>query len=98
MAREAALSWQVSATGVTRETFDERMEAAKTGLASQIEQGSEGYAQFDAAVKAVRSLVNDEAVGRNVAFGVTLSGHANPDHAPRAGYANSAVSVSVYQQ
>lgn len=30
-------------------------------------------------------------------FNVSLSGHANPGHGPKAGYANDAITISVYQ-
>lgn len=32
------------------------------------------------------------------AFNISCSGHTNPGHAPRAGYSNDFVSISVYQQ
>lgn len=54
--------------------------------------------QIDAAVEAGRAIVKSKAVGpQEATFNVTLSGHANPDHAPREGFANDQVTVSVYQ-
>jgi hypothetical protein len=50
--------------------------------------------QFDAAMEATRALVKHAVVGAgNV--NVTLSGHANPGHRPRKGWANDQVTVSV---
>lgn len=50
--------------------------------------------QFEAAVQAAKALA--EVVGRpGDEVIVTISGHANPDHAPRPGWANETVTVSV---
>jgi hypothetical protein len=54
----------------------------------------EQRAQFEAAVEAAKALA--AVVGRpSDAVIVTLNGHANPDHGPRAGWANETITVSV---
>jgi len=54
----------------------------------------EQRAQLDAAIEAARSLA--KVVGRPTdRVVVTMSGHANPDHAPRSGWANECITVSV---
>lgn len=50
--------------------------------------------QFEAALNVARVLLLRKVVGDgNV--NVTLSGHANPSHRPRRGWANDAVTVTV---
>lgn len=50
--------------------------------------------QFNVAVEAAKKLA--EAVGRpGDDVRITLSGHANPDHAPRPGWAEEMITVSV---
>jgi hypothetical protein len=50
--------------------------------------------QFEAAVDAARALA--KAVGRpEDEVYVTLSGHANPEHGPRPGWADEMITVSI---
>lgn len=51
--------------------------------------------QITAAASAVKTIVASGAVG-NGSVTVSISGHANPDHKPTAGWANDTISVSVY--
>ncbi len=60
--------------------------------------------QFDAALEAARVLLLRAAVGGDVPapgampngnVNVTLSGHANPGHKPRQGWANDMVHMTV---
>jgi hypothetical protein len=54
----------------------------------------EQRAQFEAAVVAAQALA--KVVGRDGdTVHVSISGHANPDHAPRDGWANEMISVTV---
>lgn len=56
--------------------------------------GSEQAEQLTAAREALAALVG--AVGRpGDKVVVTLSGHANPGHAPRPGWANECITVQV---
>jgi hypothetical protein len=55
---------------------------------------AEQRAQIDAAVEAARALA--AVVGRSDdEVHVTLTGHANPSRAPRAGWANETITVTV---
>jgi hypothetical protein len=50
--------------------------------------------QFSVALEAAKKLA--EAVGRpGDEVRITLSGHANPDHAPSVGWADEMITVSV---
>jgi hypothetical protein len=54
--------------------------------------------QIHAAVAAAKSLAASGVIGPpSRRFGATLSGHANPGHGPRGGFANDTVTVSIYQ-
>ena len=81
------MSWHVS--GTYEKIHELRDEA--------IRQNPECAEQFDAASMAARHLVDSGVIGVNKAYRVTLSGHANPDHEPRPGWANDVVTVIVAQ-
>lgn len=50
--------------------------------------------QFTAAMNAARALL--DVVGRpEDEVSVSLSGHANPDHGPRDGWANETITITV---
>lgn len=69
--------------------------------AKALEQNPECADQFDAAEQAVRAIIDSGACGPDYdasRYYVTLSGHSNPDHAPREGYANDCVAVTVSQK
>lgn len=53
--------------------------------------------QVTAAKAAAVALIDSGAVGTGEAFTISLSGHANTDHKPQAGYSNDFVSVSIGQ-
>lgn len=54
--------------------------------------------QFQLAKGIANNLIASGVVGKgSKEFIVTLSGHANPGHEPRAGYANDAITVTVSQ-
>jgi hypothetical protein len=56
---------------------------------------AEQRAQFETATEVAKALA--EVVGRpGDKVIVTLSGHANPDHGQREGWANEVVTVCVY--
>ena len=55
-------------------------------------------AQISAASRAVQAVVKSGALGDPQAkYNVALSGHANPDHTPVAGWANDFVSITITQ-
>lgn len=53
-------------------------------------------AQLQAACEAFLAIARSGVVGSGPITG-TLSGHANPDHEPRTGWANDMVMVTVHQ-
>jgi len=69
--------------------YHEGLAAADVTLEDEAKQ------QIDTAVAAAKVLVESGAVGAHV--GVSLSGHANPEHKPKQGWANDTIAVSVYQ-
>ena len=56
--------------------------------------------QFEVATRAAQAIIDSGAAGDGLArlFVVTMSGHANPGHEQRAGWANDTVTVTVRQQ
>lgn len=60
-----------------------------------VERYPEAEDQIEAAITAAQAIVASGAVGPEESLYVHLAGHANPDHAPRAGYANDTVAVTV---
>jgi hypothetical protein len=93
------VSWNVTLTDIAPEAVEQ---AAQDGYAAfRVEVFPEMDGQFEAALSAARMLLllrdgtplADIVGGGNV--NVTLSGHANPGHKPREGWANDYVSVHV---
>ncbi len=65
---------------------------------SALQQNPECGDQFDAVVGAVEAIIALGSVGTaGKRFHVSMSGHANPDHEPRAGWANDAVTIQISQ-
>ena len=90
------MSWHVSFEVAPGELTDPP--AARDARSAALRQNPEAGDQFDAALVAALALLSSGAVGGpDRAFYVTLSGHANPDHAPRSGWANDAVTVALSQ-
>ena len=88
------MSWSVS--GQTDQQGVADFMSAKREEALQ--QNSECGDQFDAVTEAVITLINSGSVGdASRRFSMTLTGHANPNHEPRDGWANDAVTISLYQ-
>lgn len=85
------MSWSKSYTG--RKAFD-KDEGSGGGLESD-----EAKAQLVVARKAAKLVLNTGKVGkgRGKDFSVSLSGHANPGHEPKEGWANDTISVVVTQ-
>lgn len=63
------------------------------------DKSAEVREQFQLAKGMANNLVQSGAVGRGKgkSYQVTLSGHANPKHEPRQGYANDMISINVSQ-
>jgi len=93
------MSWNVNLNDV--EPLVHEIEPAATIAYRQFKAGygddAEVFAamdeQFDAALLAMRCLLAGAVGAGNV--NITLSGHANPGHQPRQGWANDYVSVHV---
>lgn len=55
--------------------------------------------QMDIAADAATKIIASGAVGgAGKEYSVTVSGHANPDHEPLAGWANDELTVRVWQR
>lgn len=81
------MSWSTNATG-TKDDISYTAPTFATGVEFETRD------QYEAAQLAAQLLA--KAVGRpGDEVSVTLGGHANPDHAPRQGWANETVTVSV---
>ena len=88
------MSWYVSMTIEGSSPKDE----LATLRAEALTQNPDCDDQFDAAKDAAYAIMASGAVGGpDKKFVVALSGHNNPGHAPRLGWAHDAVTVSVTQ-
>lgn len=90
------MSWSVSTSVPSRHAWWERREELR---AAALAQNPEAGDQFEAAWQAAEAIIIGGSVGNTLErkFHIVLSGHSNPDHAPRAGWANDCVNVSVSQ-
>jgi hypothetical protein len=62
------------------------------------ELSEESSAQASAASKAAQAIVKSGAMGDPKAkYYVSVSGHANPDHEPVAGWSNDSLTISITQ-
>jgi hypothetical protein len=88
------MSWHVSATIEGGSPKDE-LSALR---AEALTQNPECADQFESAKDVAYMIVGAGAVGGSEKkFVVTLSGHSNPGHEPRAGWATDMITVSVQQ-
>ena len=54
--------------------------------------------QLHVALTTVKDLIDSGVVGDETKkFSVTISGHANPNHEPAAGWANDALTIAIVQ-
>lgn len=93
------MSWNVSLPATPAAEFDAAVDALELPVREHMTPdayGPEAQAQFAAAKAAAKAIAASGALGRGP-FGCQLNGHANPDHAPREGWANDTMNVSVYQ-
>ncbi len=90
------MSWSIYLTDIDPATLEEAAAKEYTDFTGRYHDMDEVFPameeQFKTAVDAARSLLPTVGEGN---VNVTLSGHANPGHRPRAGYANDLVTVSV---
>lgn len=88
------MSW--SKSFASKAEFADRA-AARASVETQ--NGADALLQFDVAVAAAASIIGSGVVGDETRdFSISLSGHANPHYAPAHGWANDAVSISIYQK
>lgn len=80
------MSWSITAPSQTAATIEE---AAREQFAAM-------DGQFEAALHAAQSVLASGAVGSTPVI-VALSGHANPGHVKREGWANDTVTISISQ-
>jgi hypothetical protein len=83
------MSWS---TSTPEPVAKDAIEVTRPTLSDYVE--AEQQAQLDAATEAARALA--QVVGRpDDLVQVSLTGHANPSHAPRQGWADEMVTVTV---
>jgi hypothetical protein len=92
------MSWSVQLTDVdpvvVEEAARERYAAFKASYSDHAEVYQAMDEQFEAALNAARILLVRGTVGGGH-VNVSLSGHANPGHKPRQGWANDYVMATV---
>lgn len=88
------MSWHV--TLITKiDDARAKLEAARSdALAQNPECGDQFAAARDAAITI---LLGQSVGGYDKTFAITMTGHVNPDHAPREGWANDFVNVAILQ-
>ena len=91
------MSWSFGVTQVDKNTVDEALNsAAETHVVNAMrgDSGPEMSEQMEQAVYAVVAIVTSGVLGEGP-FSVSLSGHANPGHKPREGWADDAISINL---
>jgi len=95
------MSWSLQAGPAPVEEIAAAIDAVAEEKNTKAQQNDgteeEVTAQIDAAKDAVQRIIDLGAVGNGHEVRVVLSGHANPGHEPREGYATDTVTVSVTQ-
>lgn len=89
------MSWYANALSVPREP-----EVAERQIRAVQPTGTEGAAdevaeQYEVAVAAALAIIASGSVGTTASLRVALSGHANPGHGKREGWANDTITVTV---
>lgn len=91
------MSWSISVQGVPydRSNNDSLIRLRDDALQQNPECGD----QFDAALAAVNSLILSGSLGPpSHTFQVSMSGHSNPGHGPRDGWANDMMTITICQE
>lgn len=96
------MSWSTSISSTPASKVSEALESKRESALALIaahhsEQLAAATEQFNQAVAAVRYLAVVCVPDEETLVNVTMSGHANPGHAPSPGWANDALTVSVTQ-
>jgi hypothetical protein len=87
------MSWSVSAT------LPDPSSDVNTMKESALSQNPECSDQFDAALAAMSTIIASGTVGdQSKQFYVSMSGHSNPNHEPREGWANDMITISIRQK
>ena len=90
------MSWSI---GLPVEVHGDSAEGDLADIATQGQTGPHVEQALAAAKKAAVDLIRSGAVGHpGRTFIVSLSGHANPDHAPTVGWSNDFVTINVAQK
>lgn len=91
------MSYSFNASGVRADVGDELREKGRAAAIAAVHDPEAEQAALEhvgAALDAVANLL--EVVGRaDDTVSVNVAGHANPDHAPRDGWSNEALSISI---
>lgn len=93
------MSWSFAVPATPVADFETAAATAKTAYVQGL-QGSDyaldqvGSGQVDAAIAAAAAVVASGVVGTGTVT-ASFTGHANPGHAPVAGYANEVVAISI---
>lgn len=89
------MSWWIRYESTQDYTGDVRA----PGSAKDEDLSAEAKEQVDLALKTANAVIAHAAIGgREKDYAVSLSGHANPGHAPTSGYANDCITVTVSQK
>lgn len=89
------MSWSGTVTAQFSEAETAIGSVAVSPDSTAPEQIEQVAAAKDAAVALLKSQVVVNDAGQDVT--ISISGHSNPGHKPAAGYANDAITVSLYQ-
>lgn len=92
------MSWSLSGSSTTKDDLRSSIDAdaieTQLGYAEQNGVSDEQTAQIDAALEAASTLA--KACGLDAdSVVIACSGHANPGHGPKEGWADEMISVSV---
>jgi hypothetical protein len=94
------MSWGIQCLSQTASTIDAAGRAAyadyRATLKADPGEVSAMDEQVEAALTAAQALLDSGAVGTGACL-VSLSGHANPDHAKRKGWSNDRIVITVEQ-
>lgn len=94
------MSWSVQTTSQTAATIErgarEQYNAQQLVTAATEDERAATDEQFEAALHAAQSILASGAVG-DTPVSVTMSGHANPGHHKREGWANDQITISIQQ-
>ena len=96
------MSWSYNAQGIEGKNAAKGLADARAAYEANIQDYEmTGYAEDQAkqAEAAAVALIESGTVGttEDYKFNVSLSGRANPDHAPKSGWVNDMVTISVSQ-